>query len=304
MQIKASTRGYIWAFVAVLAMSNVYIFSKAALNEVHLAQFGFFWFLFGLIWNLIFAIRTCKISTFRNLQKRQILILLIIGLLEVSGTTSFFMGISTIENPSVASFLANMTPVFVTVLGVFILGERFNKIEILGMILTIAGALIISYQGSQSMQQLFLSGSEFIVASSLIFALSTIVIKKNVLNLPPALLSLNRVIFLFIFSLAMLLILGQNLAVSTSALIHMGIGSVLGPFLAVLASYNALKYIEAGRASILGSTKGLFVLAGAFIYFQSVPQNMQVIGGIVTILGVIMVTFGKLKLKRKNNSKI
>ncbi len=299
MERDASTRGYIWAFVAVLAMSNVYIFSKAALNEVHLAQFGFYWFLFGLIWNTVFAIKTCKISTFRNLQARQWTILVIIGLLEVIGTTSFFTGINTIENPSIASFLANMTPVFVTLLGVIVLGERFNKVEVAGMILTIGGAFIISYRGSSSLRHLFLPGSEYIVFSSMVFAFSTIVIKKNVLRLPPALLSLNRVIYLFLFSAVMIPVFGQDLQVSTSALVNMGIGSVLGPFLAVLASYNALKHIEAGRASILGSTKGLFVLVGAYFYFNNIPASHQVLGGLITIIGVTLVTFGRMNFRRK-----
>ena len=140
-----SLKGYAWAFVAVLAMSNVYIFSKAALNEAELVQFGFFWFLFGLLWNLIFAIRTCKLSTFRNLRRKQVGILALIGMLEIIGTTSFFSGINSIENPGIASFLANMTPVFVTLLGISILGERFNRVEVSGMVLTVIGALVISY---------------------------------------------------------------------------------------------------------------------------------------------------------------
>jgi len=298
------TRGYIWAFVAVLAMSNVYIFSKAALNEVHLALFGFYWFLFGLIWNAIFAVKTCKVATFRNLRKKQLLIMANIGILEVLGTTAFFMGISTIENPSVASFLANMTPVFVTLFGVFFLGERFNKVEVIGMILTIGGAFIISYQGYQSLEKLFLTGSEYILVSSLIFALSTMVIKKNVLRLPPALLSLNRVVFLFVFSLIMIPVFGQSLHIGTKPLINMAIGSALGPFLAVLASYNALKYIEAGRSSILGSSKGLFVLVGAYIYFNSIPGPQQVIGGFVTIIGVVLVTFGRMKIRRRKKDAV
>jgi drug/metabolite transporter (DMT)-like permease len=288
-------KGYAWAFVAVLAMSNVYIFSKAALNEVQLIQFGFFWFLFGLLWNLIFAIKTCKISTFRNLRREQLTVLVLIGLLEIIGTTSFFSGIRSIENPGIASFLANMTPVFVTLLGISILGERFNRVEASGMLLTVIGALVISYSGQKSLQDFFLPGAEYIVFSSLVFAVSTIVVKKNVLRLPPALLSLNRVLYLFLFSTVMIISLGGSFQVSSSALLNMGIGSILGPFLAVLAAYNALKYIEASRQSILGSTKGLFVLAGAFVYFRAIPEGYQVLGGIITIIGVVLVTFGRKK---------
>ena len=296
MNFSDNLRGYTWAFIAVLAMSNVYIFSKAALNETHIIQFGFYWFLFGLTWNLIFATKTCKLSTFRNLKKNQLVILAVIGLLEIVGTTSFFFGISTIENPSVASFLANMTPVFVTLLGIFLLKERFNLVEGAGMFLTIAGAVIISYRGQRSVDAFFLAGTEYIVFSSFIFAISTIIVKKNVLRLPPALLSLNRVVYLFSFSALMLMGSGLSFQVSTGALINMGIGSILGPFLAVLASYNALKYIEASKQSIFGSTKGLFVLAGAYIYFQSIPEGYQVLGGIITIVGVVLVMFGRRKV--------
>lgn len=298
MKTDPTLRGYAWAFVAVLAMSNVYIFSKAALNEVHLVQFGFYWFLFGLLWNLVFAIKTCKLSTFLSLTRKQVFTLGAIGLLEIIGTTSFFSGIHAIENPGIASFLANMTPVFVTLLGVTILKERFNLLEGTGMVLTVAGAVIISYQGQQALEDFFLKGSEYIVLSSLVFAFSTIIVKKNVLRLPPALLSLNRVVFLFTFSLVMIITLGESFQVSTGALINMGIGSMLGPFLAVLASYNALKYIEASKQSILGSTKGLLVLAGAYIYFQSVPEAFQILGGVVTILGVVLVTFGRKRVAR------
>lgn len=296
MNLNPTTKGTIWAFIAVLAMSNVYIFSKAALNETHISQFGFYWFLFGLTWNLIFALKTCKLETFKKLQTRQITILAAIGLLEIVGVTAFFTGIRTIENPSVASFLANMTPVFVTLFGVSLLKERFNLLEAAGMFLTVAGAIIISYRGQRSLEEFFLAGTEYILFSSLVFAISTIFVKKNVLRLPPALLSLNRVIYLFIFSTIMIFSFGESFQISTSALINIGIGSILGPFLAVLASYNALKHIEASRQSILGSTKGLFVLLGAYLYFQSIPEGYQILGGVITIAGVILVTFGRKKV--------
>ena len=41
MKDRHSTqKGYFFALIYVLALSNVYIFSKAALQEVHIAQFG------------------------------------------------------------------------------------------------------------------------------------------------------------------------------------------------------------------------------------------------------------------------
>lgn len=48
------------------------------------------------------------------------------------------MAIKTVENPTVVSFLVNINPIFVVVLGILILKERFNTIEFLGMAITLA----------------------------------------------------------------------------------------------------------------------------------------------------------------------
>lgn len=75
--------------------------------------------------------------------------------------------------------------------------------------------------------------------------------------------------------------------------------STLGPFLASLAGYQALRYIEAGRASVLGSSKGLFVLIGAFFYFGTLPQAHQIWGGLISILGVVLISMGKVWSSKK-----
>jgi len=240
-----------------------------------------------------------KFSTFKNLTIRKFGILAIIGLLEIAATTSFFYSISIIENPSVTAFLGNMSPIFVTILGVSFLKERYNYIEIIGILLTLSGALIISYQGQSSLSGVFLKGTEYVVLSSLLFSISNVIIKKNIIKLPPAILGLNRTFFLLVFSFIMMLIFSKSFVIPQSAIINITIGSILGPFLTVIAGYIAYKYIEASRSSILGSTKSLFVLLGAYLYFNIFPQGFQIIGGLITIVGILLISFGKLMLGRK-----
>src|SRR6056297_3172166 len=125
MVISDKVKGYFFIILGILANSNVYIFSKAALNEIHIAQFGFYWFGFGLLWNILYAIRTCRFSTFRYLPLRSMLLLLSVALLELLGVTAFFTSIQTIDNPAVVSFIGNIGPFFVALLGIFILKESF-----------------------------------------------------------------------------------------------------------------------------------------------------------------------------------
>ena len=55
-------KGYLFAILATVSFSNVYIFSKAALNEVHLIQFGFYWFLIAMLLNGAWAARNGQIG--------------------------------------------------------------------------------------------------------------------------------------------------------------------------------------------------------------------------------------------------
>src|SRR5680860_85483 len=113
--MKSNTfKGYFFAIVATLSFSNVYIFSKAALNEVHLAQFGVYWFAIGAILSLVYAIANKKLAQLKSLNKKQIRILITLGILEILTTTSFFVSINIIADPAVTSFLGNMFPILVT----------------------------------------------------------------------------------------------------------------------------------------------------------------------------------------------
>ena len=87
--------------------------------------------------------------------------------------------------------------------------------------------------------------------------------------------------------------LQERIAIPISALKNILIGSLLGPFLTVIAGYLALQYIPLSRKAVIASTRGLFVLVGSYIYFGEFPDTIALIGGMVTILGVLLIAFGK-----------
>lgn len=55
MNLSSKFKGYATALLATTTLANVYIFSKAALNEVNFTQFGFYWFGFAILWNLFYT---------------------------------------------------------------------------------------------------------------------------------------------------------------------------------------------------------------------------------------------------------
>lgn len=211
----------------------------------------------------------------------------------------FFIAINKVENPAIVSFLGNMTPVFVTTFGVMFLKERFNILEAFGFVLTISGAFIISYNKGSSISDIFMEGTGYVILSSFLFSFAFIVAKKTIKKVDPGILAMNRVLYLFVFSMILLIINNISFSISWKGFYNIIIGSLLGPFLTALANYSAIKYIEVSRASIIGSSKSLFVLIGAYFYFGIFPHSYQVIGGLVTIFGVVLVITGKRIFRKK-----
>ncbi len=304
MKIKTNrAKGYLFALVGTIAFSNEYLFSKAALNEVHLAQFGTYWFLTGTVLTLLYSIFTNKLVHLKLITKRQYLILFALGFLEILTATTFYLAIHIIPNPAVTSFLGNLYPVMLLLGGVVILGEKFGLFEAAGVILAVTGAFIISYTGEASLPMLFIPGAGIVLINAFLATTASLIIKVHVKNISPEILNLNRSLWLFLFSAAMLIVLRQSAVVPLSALKNITTGAILGPFLAILTIYYSFKYIEASRSSIVQSLKGIFVLAGSFLFFDILPLPNQVTGGIITIIGVMIMALGRKGLINIFNKK-
>jgi len=297
MTKNPAIRGYLFVLMSVIATSNVYIFSKAALNELHIVQFGVLWYGMALLWNTLFSAGTKKIRLARSLYKKYYRLLIIIALIEICSVSLFFTAINTMENPAIVSFIGNVGPIFITILGILILKERFSTVEAIGIILTLAGVFIISYRPGSD---IFIKGIWLVIFSSLFFSVKIIIVKSYIHKIDPTILAINRSFCLLGFSVIMALSLGSTFEVSTKALLNIFIGSLLGPFLTTLSNYWALQYIEASRASILGSTKSLVVLLGAYLYFGTLPLYYQIMGGIITVLGVILISYGSIIHKKSD----
>lgn len=290
-------KGYSYALLATIAGSTVYIFSKAAFNQVSLAQFGVYWFALAIFWNVLYTLRSVEHRQIHPLTHHAFKMLLLIGLIELVATGTFYAAIRASENPAIPSFLRNMEYIFVTLMGVFLLRERFTRMEAAGVILTLSGAFVISYNKNASLASYITGTSGLMLVSTIFYGFRTILAKNNIHLLTPTILAINRAVFLLIFSLLMLVISGQGLAIPGKALLNIAIGSFFGPFLTSIGQYSALKYIEASRSAIIQSTTALFVLIGGYLIFGRFPLGYQLAGGALTIAGPVV-----LLLARSTNS--
>jgi len=301
MDFKSNTfKGYLFALIATVAYSNVYIFSKAAMEVFPLAQFGSIWYLLVMIACLLFAVFNKKIGQLKVLTSKQIRVLLTLGFLEIFTTTLFFLSIHIIPDPAVTGFLGNMYPVMVMLGGIFILHERFGPIEIFGGFMALSGAFVISYTGGTTFQTFFIKGTGIVFLNAIFASTATLIVKKHVREISPEILNLNRSVWMFMFSTVMFFVLGDAPTFTTAALKNTVIGALL-EFTAILTVYYSFHYIEASRSSIVQSLKGIFVLTGAWLFFHTFPAKHQLIGGMITVIGILIMTLAQAGLFMKKH---
>ena len=296
-------KGYVWALVGTISFSSLYVFSKAGLNQIDLAQFGIYYFGIGFLLNLILAVSSGKISQIKSLPRKVLGLLLLLAAIDLASNITFFMAIRAIPDPSVTSFLGNLFPVFLTSLGIIFLKERFTWLEALGGLLAIAGAFVISYTGELDWNKFFIPGTGLVVINTLLAAIFSVIVKKNVHKASPVVFNLNSNAWIFLFFLGYFLWSGQSLAIPVTAFRNIALGAFFGSFLGLLSFYYSYRYIAASRSSIIQSLKGIFVLIIAFFYFGNFPLSIQLWGGGITILGVIVMTMSQGGMIRVGKNK-
>ncbi len=286
-------KGYVWALVGTISFSSLYVFSKAGLNQIDLAQFGIYYFGIGFLLNLILAVSSGKISQIKSLPRKVLGLLVLLAAIDLASNITFFMAIRAIPDPSVTSFLGNLFPVFLTTLGIIFLKERFTWLEALGGSLAIAGAFVISYTGELDWNKIFIPGTGLVVINTLLAATFSVIVKKNVQKASPVVFNLNSNGWIFLFFLGYFIWSGQSLSIPVMAFRNIALGAFFGSFLGLLSFYYSYRYIAASRSSIIQSLKGIFVLIIAFFYFGNFPLSIQLWGGGITILGVIVMTMAQ-----------
>ena len=289
-------KGYGFALAGTIAFSSLYVFSKAGLNQVELAQFGLYYFGLGFLLNLIFVLASGKYRLIPAISKNVIGLLVVLGVIDILSNITFFMAIRAIPDPSITSFLGNLFPVFMTLLAISFLKERFSMIEAVGALMAIGGAFIISYSGELDWRKFFIPGTGFVVMNTFLAALVSIIVKKNVQKASPEVFNLNSNGWIFLFFLGYFLWSGQSVVIPTKAFQNIALGAFFGSFVALLSFFYSYRYITASRSSIIQSLKGIFVLAIAYFYLDKFPLAVQLWGGGITIAGVLVMTMAQAGL--------
>ncbi|MDE5418306.1 DMT family transporter [Labilibaculum sp. DW002] len=289
-------KGSLLALLATISFSNVYIFSKLAMKDISLPSFGLLWFGLALFYNLLYYTFFSEKKKISQLPKKSKSTLIFIGLSELISISAFFLSIQLTENPSIVSFLANTSPIFVIILGFFFLKTRYNLLAVIGIVITLSGVLLINYTSSGFNLNNFLQPSSIAaLVFALFYGISLLLARQQIKSLPPAMVTVCRTFFLFIGFGLYNIASWQIPQYSLNSLFYIGIGSILGPFMGISLTFASLKYVDASITTLIGTSRSFFIILGAFLFMSILPTTNQLLGGLLTIIGIVLITMEDIK---------
>lgn len=296
--MSSTVKGYLLAVASTASVGLIFIFSKAILRTLNRATFMPLWYLTGFVLTAIYLI---VIGQARSLliPRKFWLPTLIVGLFNSVAAVAFFWEIQ-ITDPTLVSFFGRMEAVYTVLWGVVLLRERLNRREVAGMVLTLGGALLITYASGRIVLQAFLLS---VCVETLFFSLAFLV-SKVVLGrgMPAVALAGYRSLLMSLFTAAYASINRQWMVPTARELLLIGVGAIFGPFLAWALLMHALARADASKVAVIRNIQPLFVALYSLIIFHTLPLPRQALGGAVTIAGVILILTPRQKQSRQKDS--
>jgi len=287
---RQQTNGYLYALGASLALAASFVFSKSVLNHLSILHFGLLWFSMGVVWNSIWFLLRREYKNVKGDAGRKTGVAVVIAILEGAATGLFYLAIKAMENPAVVSFIGNIGPVFVILMGILLLKERFRPSQLIGIVITIFGVFVINFREG-GFAGFVDPGSVYVIAAAFLFSLATIVGRRLHRHLVPGYMSLIRSFFLAVAMAFLFFRSGELIPLSLNIWKDLALGSLLETLIVIVFAYQALKLIEATKTSLIISTKGVWTLLLAWIFLGVFPTGVQLAGGMLTLVGVCLITW-------------
>jgi drug/metabolite transporter (DMT)-like permease len=141
-------------------------------------------------------------------------------------------------------------------------------------------------------------GAIYVIMASFLFALATIFGRRFHRYLVPGYMSLMRSILLAVTMVILFVRTGDMPEITLPLWRDLAIGSLLETLIVIVFAYQALKLIEATKTSLIISTKGVWTLILAWVFLGIFPSALQLVGGLLTLLGVWLITWDRFPAHR------
>jgi drug/metabolite transporter (DMT)-like permease len=275
--------GFLFAVACAVLISTNYVTVKFALSGFNAETFSFLWTSTAALYALLIFSAGAGFKA-AALPGKLIWPALLTGALNGAGSLFTWKGLTYLD-PSLAAFLWRFHPVLTIFLGVVLLRERFMAIELLPVVLMVAGAFFTVASSWEALS----TGVIMTLLACLFNSFQMLVVKRYFRENKPQ-------IIVFYRNIIAALLIGAW-AVSTGAFefhqagafqwsIALG-GSLLGETIAFMLLFKSLSFWDLSRTSLVRTLEPLLVIFWGYLWFHRTPGFRELAGGSMILIGVI-----------------
>ncbi|MCK4428993.1 MAG: DMT family transporter [Candidatus Aenigmarchaeota archaeon] len=245
-----------------------------------------------------------KKKKLKKMPKKDIISLVICSIFIFGLAMVFFYKSINLIGSAKSGFLAQVEPLFIALLAVLFLKEKFNLKELPGLLLIFFGAVLLNFNWS-SVSLSFGLGEIYAILTALMFSVGIIISSGLIKKYGASLVTCIEMIFGG--CLLSLFLIISTVSINIYAIICLiPLGFIYA--LCWLFYNTGIKTAGASKTSIIYSTKAFFILIFSYLIttFASslnvkIPLNIIpfLIGGIMIFFGIFILEKYKLKQSRK-----
>ncbi|MEA3558972.1 MAG: DMT family transporter [Candidatus Thermoplasmatota archaeon] len=202
--------------------------------------------------------------------------------------------------PRLSMLLMSMVPIVTTTTAWYLMGETIEMMKIFGMIVTISGVSWVILEGSRksTLFKVTAFGIALGIGGMLGQAVQLLIAKEAMICMDGKNPALTATYIRILFGTAAIWMVSLNryrLKKSVQAFRDRKfmtltiLGTTVGPFLGVWASYVAIAYAPIGIASTLMALAPVFMIPISFLVFKDRPTFRNIMGTMVAIIGVAVI---------------
>ena len=187
-----------------------------------------------------------------------------------------------------AVLIGHMQPIFIVLIGFFILREdRLTKYDYSGILIMILSGILVTTRTLQNLSRLQLgtTGDLFVLLATIAWATTAIVTRKYLRELNTGVLTFYRFSIASIIFASYMLI---NSSMVLSNIYQILVGVIVG--IGTILYYEGLKRIKAAQVSALELSTPFYAAILGFIILGETVTIMQIFGIILLIIGIYLLS--------------
>ncbi len=290
--MDAHIKGYIYVILSLLITGIAFIAVTIALRSVSIQIAIFYMLGSGFIASTLILIAMKKTGEAKLLLVKYWKPIIIIAVLNVASAFLWFNSLSLV-GPSVTAFLSRFGTIFTIILSVMFLKESFNKLELLGALVMIAGAFLLSYNGGD----FIILGIVVGIILSFTFSVWQYVTKIYIKHISPVVMNQVRLMLAFTIVGVYTFATGSFSVIPINVLGLLALASLCGGVIGFILVYKAMEITDLSKISTIQSLEPFIIVVYSGLILGSIPTGYQLVGGIVIVAGAMLMVLARYKPK-------